>query len=166
LAAVNRQEKIRRELPGAGDELVAQLADRPAADVAIITAALRQARLDAIAEDKVKRAQRRIDRRRLVEDEDQAAAASRQVKALGRRAAANLETLALLWAHYSIEQRDKVVGMAITGLRAERNPPSWAEIGAAIGMARQNAFNRYGGKGVIADITEDGASGDQPGEVA
>jgi hypothetical protein len=163
---VNRADRIRRELPGAADELVAQLADRPAADVAIITTALRQARLDAIAEDKLKRAQRRIDRRRLIEDEDQAAAATRQVKALGRRAAGNLETLALLWQHYSITERDKVVAMAITGLRAEPNPPSWAEIGAAIGMARQNAYNRYGRDGVIADITEDGASDGEPGEVA
>ena len=46
---MNREQRLRKVVPGADDALVAALAARPAAEVDVIVAALRQARRDAIA---------------------------------------------------------------------------------------------------------------------
>jgi hypothetical protein len=55
---VNREERLRKVVPGAPPGLIAGLAARPAAEVDLIVALARQARRDAIAADKARRRQR------------------------------------------------------------------------------------------------------------
>lgn len=93
--------------------------------------------------------------KRVTEDTEFAAAARRFVKALGRRAGSNINTLSFL-AGMS-ELVDEMLTQAVHDLRAEPVCASWAEIGHVLGMTRQAAQQRFGGQGAR---TTGGQAGD------
>jgi hypothetical protein len=142
---VNREERLRAALDGTGSEdQAASLAALPAAQVDLICSALRAAGR-AIAKDKARRRQRVADRRKYhhIEDGQQADATDRQALALARRAGSNLDTLARLKEHY--DDGPSVLALAVAGLRAAGY--SWADIGAALDITRQSAWERFGRQG-------------------
>ena len=142
---MNREERLRKVVPGAPDDLIAGLAARPAAEVDQIVALAKQARRDAIAADKARRRQRVADRRKYnhIEDEQQAGATERQTLALARRAGSNLDTLTRLKEHYA--DGPAVLGLAVAALRAEGY--SDGEIGQALGVTRYAVGLRFGRRG-------------------
>jgi len=141
---VNRAARVRRVIPGAADELVAALAARPAVEVDLIVAGLRQARRDALVQEKARRRQARADARRHHHyDEDQLTQRNiRMISATGARASSDLdalEGLALFVAH-----ADGLMHLAVAGLRARGY--SDEEIGTALGITRQAVGQRFGRK--------------------
>jgi hypothetical protein len=142
---VNRADRLRAELPGAGDELIGQLAAMPAAAVALIVAALRQAkRDDRLAADEWKR-QRKADNRRYgnTDEFELTSRNLRMLKSQGSRAAANLDALeGLAQARRYIDDR---IGDAIAALRASGKYAD-DEIAAKLGITRQGLGQRYGRK--------------------
>lgn len=139
---MNRQERVRREIPGAPDGLVDALAQRPAAEVTEIVTALRHARRDALAAERDRRRQRRADARRhgWYDESVLAARDERLLSAAGRRAGASLDALETLAALG--QQLDDVVHLAVDGLRARGF--SDPEIGRALGITRQSVGERFG----------------------
>jgi hypothetical protein len=140
---VNRAERIRKVIPGAPDELVAAVAAKPAAEVDLIVAALRQARRDALDQDKARRRQRVADRRKYghVEDDQQASATERMLSATGQRAGRSLDALADLVRF----ERATIPGlkrMAVADLRAQGY--SDPEIARALGVTSQRVGQLYG----------------------
>lgn len=83
--------------------------------------------------------------KREIEDPEYAAAARRFVRALGRRASSNVQTLAFL-AGMS-ELVDELLTQAVHDLRGEPVCASWAEIADVLGVSRQAAQQRFGGAG-------------------
>lgn len=142
---MNREQRLRRVMPGAPQDMIAELAARPVADVDQFISVARQARRDALEQDKAKRRQRTADRRRHghVEDDQQAAATERQTLALARRAGSNLDTLARLSQHYA--DGHAVLALAVAGLREQGY--SDGEIGGALGVSRAAVGQRFGRKG-------------------
>jgi len=69
---VNREERLRKVVPGAPPELIAELAARPSAEVDQIVALARQARRDAIARQAERKRQQKQEARKYNHyDEDQ-----------------------------------------------------------------------------------------------
>jgi len=143
---VNREERLWAALDGTGiEDRAADLATLPAAQIDLIVAALMASRRAALAADKARRRQRVADRRKYhhIEDGQQADATDRQALALARRAGSNLDTLARLKEHY--DDGPSVLALAVAGLRAAGY--SWADIGAALDITRQSAWERFGRQG-------------------
>jgi hypothetical protein len=88
----------------------------------------------------------RTEARRVVEDDEFAAAARRFIKALGRRAGGNISTLRFLASMSDLV--DELVTQAVHDLRGEPVGASWSEIGEVLGITRQAAQQRFGGTGV------------------
>lgn len=155
---MNREERLRKVVPGAPDDLIAGLAARPATEVDQIVALANQARRDAIAADKARRRQRVADRRKYhhIEDDQQADATDRQALALARRAGSNLDTLARLKDHY--DDGPAVLALAVAALRAEGY--SDGQIGQALGVTRYAVGLRFGRRGdLYTGPPESGAAG-------
>jgi hypothetical protein len=143
---MNREARLRAALDGTGlGDQAAGLATLPAGQVDQIITMLRAAGRAAIARDKARRRQRVADRRKYghIEDDQQADATRRQTLALARRAGSNLATLARLAEHYG--DGPEVLALAVAGLRARGY--SWADIGSALGITRQSAWERFGCQG-------------------
>ena len=80
---------------------------------------------------------------RVRENDDYAAFARRVLRAYARRVATgDVEALTLMADLAS--EIDTAIGQAVTGLRAFGY--SWAEIGSRLGITRQAAWQRWGGK--------------------
>ncbi len=160
---MNRKERVRQEIPGAPEELVNLLAQRPAAEVTTIVTALRQARRDALARDRDRRKQRRADARRhgWYDESVLAARDERLLNAAGRRAGTSLESLETLATLG--RQLDEVVHLAVDGLRARGY--SDPEIGSALGITRQSVGERFGRRGADdnpADLIRAFREGQEP----
>jgi hypothetical protein len=143
---VNREERLRRELPDGLKDRAAELAALPAAHVELIARALRATHRAGREHEKQVRRQRRTDRRKYnhIEDPDYAAASVRILDGLGRRAGSNPDALAGL--NRFIEKDGPAVrAMAVDMLRAQGY--SWADIGAVLGTTRQSAWERFGRQG-------------------
>ena len=139
---MNREQRLVRGLDGTGlEHRAAELAGLPVSQVDLIVMIARASRRAGRAHERQVRRQRVADRRRYshVEDGQQAAATQRQTLALARRAGSNLDTLARLAEHYA--DGPAVLGLAVAGLRARDY--SWADIGAALGVTRQSAWERF-----------------------
>jgi hypothetical protein len=158
---MSRAERLRKVIPGAGDDLIASLAAKPAAEVDLIVAALRQARRDGVAHEKQLRARRRADARKY-HHYDEAQLAGRNLRVLdatGRRATADLAALESL-AGFT-RHAGALMALAVAQLRARRY--SDEEIGGALGITRQAVGQRFGRKG---SFTPDGRTGTGTGEDA
>jgi DNA-directed RNA polymerase specialized sigma24 family protein len=141
---VNREERLRRELPADLAHRAAELASLPVAQVDLIVGALRLAHRAGREHERQVRRQRVADRRKYnhIEDHQQADATSRQALALARRAGSSLDTLALLQQFY--DEGPSVLGLAVAGLRAQGY--SDGEIGRALGITRAAVGQRFGRK--------------------
>lgn len=83
---------------------------------------------------------------RVRETPEVAGAARRMIRAVGERAAADVDALPLL--AQLRDQVDTELARAVTGARDPRRnaePWSWADIGRALGITRQAAQQRFGG---------------------
>jgi hypothetical protein len=139
---VNREERLRRELPGDLKDRAGELAGLPVATVDLIVAGLRASHRAGREYETCQRRQRRENRRRYgwVEDDQYADAAVRFLDGLGRRAGANLEALAALAA--IIRQARTLLALAVAGARAVGY--SDTEIGEALGHPRESARQAVG----------------------
>ena len=81
--------------------------------------------------------------RRLVENDDYAAFTRRILRAYARRVADG-DVEALIAMTGLADEIDTTIGQAVTGLRAVGY--SWAEIGLRLGVTRQAAQQRWGGR--------------------
>lgn len=142
---MNRKERIRREAPGADEEVITRIARLSVTQVDDIVAALRQARRDALAHEVSRRRQRRKDARahNWYDEEDLAQRNRRIVSSAGDRAAGNLDALAALAA--LVRHADEAIALAVDGLRA--NGYSDPEIGSALGVTKQAVGQHYGRRG-------------------
>jgi hypothetical protein len=143
---VNRAERLRRVIPGADDALIAALAAKPAGEVDMIVAALRQARRDERQHQADQRRQRKSDGRRF-RHYDSGELTKRNIRLLdsaGRRAATgDLDALAG-FAEFT-RHADRVMRLAVIGLRAQGI--SDEVIGGYLGITRQAVGQRFGRKG-------------------
>lgn len=135
---MNRAERLRKVSPGAPDELIAELAGKPAAEVDAIVALARQAGRDAVGADAAKRKARRDGRRRGDED-DRTGAVLRIIDATGKRAADSPEALAGLAAF--ARAVNLVMSLAVDGLR--RRGYSDASIADVLGVSQQAVSKRW-----------------------
>lgn len=144
---MNREQRLRKLIPGAADDLIAALAARPAAEVDEVVIALRQARRDGVAHEKQLRARRRADARKYHHyDESQLAGRNiRVLDATGKRAAADLAALESL-AEFT-RHAGSLMAMAVAQLRDRGY--SDEEIGRALGVTRQAVGSRFGRKGSL-----------------
>lgn len=142
-----REQRLRRVVPGASPELIAALAARPLGEVDLIVALARQARRDALSDDKAKRRQRKRDDREHG-NYDESQLTGRNVRLLQRqgvRAGSNLDALSgMAQARKLI---DDGIALAVGGLRDCGY--SDEEIGQALGVTRQAVWQRYGRKGLL-----------------
>jgi len=114
---------------------------------ALRTQLRRELRNELAAAERERRAAAR--RSREVEPPQLAAAARRMVKAVGQRAAVDMDALGLL-----AQLRDVVDAQLVDSIAAARrgdglafgSTHSWADIGRALGMSRQAAQQRFGTK--------------------
>jgi DNA-directed RNA polymerase specialized sigma24 family protein len=137
----DRKERLRKLAPGAPDALLAELAALPAAQVDQVASFARQARRDALADDRARRRQRREDARKY-RHHDEAELNARDLRVLaaaGRRAASDPEALAGLAA--AARQIQDCVSIAVAGLRSRGL--SDTEIGAVLGVTKQAVQSRY-----------------------
>jgi hypothetical protein len=142
---VNREDRLRKVIPGAADDLITTLAAKPAAEVDLIVSALRQARRDALAHEADRKRQRKLDDRKHGNyDESQLADRNlRLIRKTGERAAANLDALAgLVEAREAITDR---IALAVPRLRARGiSDPLIAD---TLGISRQAVGQTFGRKG-------------------
>jgi hypothetical protein len=138
---VNREDRLRKVIPGAADDLITALAAKPAAEVDLIVAALRQARRDALDHERERKRQRKLDDKKHGNyDEAQLAARNlRLVTSTGKRASADLDALASL-AEFT-RHSQVMIALAVDGLRA--NGASDADIASALGVTRQAVWSRF-----------------------
>lgn len=135
---MNRRERIKSQAPGASDALIDGLASLPLAEVDLVVAALKQARRDAVEEERSRRKQRK---RGVRYDVDEIAARNgRIVRATGQRASGDLDALAAL-ANMADHAR-AMIPVAVDGLRVRGY--SDTEIGEALGVSRQAVGQTYG----------------------
>jgi hypothetical protein len=137
-----REQRLRRVVPGASPELIAALAARPLGEVDLIVALARQARRDALSDDKAKRRQRKRDDREYgnYDEADLAARNLRLISRQGIRAASNLDALAGM-AEARTVLGDRIAA-AVSGLRDHGY--SDAEIGRALAVDRETVGRWFG----------------------
>jgi len=140
----NREDRVRRELPGAPEALVRELAGYPAYQVGFILAAVRQGKADALSADRAKRRQRKAEARkyRWYSPAELAGRDRRLLDSAGLRAAGDLEALAALAAF--ARQVDALTHEAVARLRERYSD---TEIGEALGITRQAVGQRFGIRG-------------------
>ena len=144
---MNREERLRAALAPAGlEDQAAGLAGLPAAQVALIVAAVRASHRAGREHERQVRRQRVADRRKYghVEDEQQALATERMLSAAGQRAVRSPDALADLVRF----ERVTIPGlkqMAVAGLRAQGY--SDPQIAAALAVTSQRVGQLYGLKG-------------------
>jgi hypothetical protein len=155
---MNREQRLRRQIPGADQELITQLAARPADEVDLVVRALRQARRDALAHDKSRRAQRRADARshRWYDEAQLAKRNNAVLSAQGKRAQEDLEALG--WLAESRRHADRLIAMAVEGLRSRGL--SDADIGSALGITKQGVQKRFQRQ---PELSAETRNGDPPG---
>lgn len=135
---MNRADKIRAWAPGAPDDLVAMLADRPLAEVEATVRFLKAARLHTIAQEDAKRRARREGRRRDDETE-RTAGVLRIIQSTAKRAEDSPEALAGLAAF--ARAVNLVMGLAVDGLR--RRGYSDQLIAECLGVTQQAVSKRW-----------------------
>ena len=141
---MNRADRVRKVIPGAPDDLIAALAAKPAAEVDVIVAALRQARRDALDHEKAKRRQRRADARahHWYDERELADRIIRIIGQQGKRAARSLDALAgLVEAGEAVATRIDEAAVELRGLDY-----SDVEIAAVLGVTSAAIGQRYGAK--------------------
>lgn len=156
---MNRADRLRRVVPGAPAALITALAARPAAEVDLIVAALRQARRDERQHQAELRRQRKRDDR-TYRNWDEADLSGRNLRLISRqgvRAATNLDALAGM-----AEARrllDDGIAAAVASLRALGHRDE--KIGQALGVSRQAVGQRFGRKGEFTadDLAAGGGTG-------
>jgi hypothetical protein len=143
---VNRAERLRRVIPGADNALIAALAAKPAGEVDMIVAALRQARRDERQRQADQRRQRKSDGRRF-RHYDSGELTQRNIRLLdsGARRAAKGDLDALAGLAEFLRQGDRLTALAVNGLRAQGI--SDEVIGGYLGITRQAVGQRFGRKG-------------------
>jgi hypothetical protein len=139
---VNREERLRRVIPGADDALITALAAKPAAEVDVIVAALRQARRDERQHQADRKRQAKADARNHHHyDSDELAGRNvRLLRSSGQRAEhGDLDALRGL-AEFA-RSADRMIHLAVDGLRARG--VSDAEISRYLGCTRQSVHGRF-----------------------
>jgi hypothetical protein len=132
---------MRRLAAGTGleDRAAAELGSLPLAAVELIEALGRAQHRQGREHEAAMRRRRREGRGRPSAD----AVNRLAVRAAGRP---GLEAFKALVTHY--EQAPAVLQLAVDGLRAAKPEPfPWADIGAALGVTRQSAWERFGRQG-------------------
>jgi hypothetical protein len=139
---VNREQRLRKAVPGADSSLISTLAALPAADVTLILAALRQARRDEREHQAALKRQRKTDNR-IHGNYDEADLARRNLAIItsqGKRASGGnldaLEALSELRRH-----ADKWITQAVNGCRDHGY--SDHDIALALDVTRQAVSQRY-----------------------
>jgi hypothetical protein len=136
---VNREERLRRELPDDLKHRAGELAGLPVAQVDLIIGAMRLSRREGRAIETEARKRRREGR-----GGPSAGAVDRLALRAARRV--NLDAFTGLVTHY--DQGPVVLQLAVDGLRSTKPAPcSWAQIGEALGTTRQSAWERFGRQG-------------------
>ncbi len=154
---MNREDRIRRELPDTLEDRAAELAGLPADQVDLIVAALRAShRAGRQHEKELKRQRKTDDKKHGNYDESQLAARNlRLVTSTGKRASANLDALASLVEFTRHSQA--TIDLAVDGLRA--NGVSDTDIGVTLGrppeFARQAVGRKYGRRGKAVTCSQD-----------
>jgi hypothetical protein len=120
------------------------LAGKPTSDVDAIVAALKQARLDAVAEERERRAKRRAERSRLSRDDDDKLSNALEIltRSLAGRAGFNVDALELFAKHADLVHR--LTAQAVEAARG--NGWSDPQIAAALGVSRNAIGQTYGRK--------------------
>ena len=150
---MNRETRLRKVIPGPEGDLIAILAARPASEVDLIVAALRQARRDAIQYEADRKRQRKADARRYRHyDQSQLAARNIRMLSAGARRAAGGDLDALASLADFARHIDTVTHLAVAGLRAGGIPDEL--IGEALGITRQAVGQRFGRKGVFTENSD------------
>lgn len=144
---MDRKERLRREIPGAGETLLHRLASRPRADVDAIVAGIRQGKRDALAAQAERRRRRKTDAREhgWYDEAVLAARDRRLLDSAGRRATVDLEALATLGTF--ARHVDELTRYAVERLRGSYSD---TEIGEALGITRQAVGQRFGQRGEAA----------------
>jgi hypothetical protein len=151
---VNREERLRRELPAELKERAAELAHLPAATVDLIVAGLRLSRR---AGREHEQELRRLRRGRPRDADEIADGAGRLLGRMGRRGAdGDLDAAAALYD--LIERRGPaLLRLSVAGLRARSYTD--AEIAAGLGVTRQAVWQRFARKGAFAQNGADPPGG-------
>jgi len=139
---VNREQRLRKVVPGADDSLIGALATLPASNVTLVLTALRQARRDEREHQAALKRQRKTDNRTHgnYDESDLARRNLAIVTSQGKRARDGnldaLEALSQLRKH-----SDDWLAQAVSGCR-ERGY-SDHDIALALGVSRQAVSQRY-----------------------
>lgn len=162
---MNREDRLRRELPAELKNRAGELAGLPVAQIDLIVAALRGSHRAGREHEKQARRQLRERKQRQREnagfdtsaDDAEVADATEAMvsRSLVPRAAISLEALARLDQHY--KDGPAVINLAVAGARARGY--SDTQIGVALGhppeYARQAVGQRFGRRGSPADCSDD-----------
>jgi hypothetical protein len=139
---VNREQRLRKAVPGADNSLIGALAGLPASEVTLILAALRQARRDERKHQAELKRQRKADNRRY-NNYDEHNLTSRNlafVNSQGKRASSgNLDALAGL--SELRKHTDNWLAEAVSGCR--EHGYSDHDIALALDVTRQAVSQRY-----------------------
>lgn len=145
---MNRAEKLRRVAPGLPDDQLALLASKPPAEVDLIVAALRQARRDE--REHLAAGKRENKRTRKYDTLDKARWATVALRALAEPGGGpdippdqrKRDLGALRFLQEQVDMAPVVLAGFARGLHAQGI--SWGEIGQALGVTRQTAWERFG----------------------
>lgn len=142
---MNREERIRRELPAGHEDVAGILAAHSAGEVDRIVAALRASRREGREHEKEMRARARRSRRH--DADDLAIVSGRMLAGIGRRGASgDLDAAAALYS-LVMRQGSELLDLTVDGLRARGYRDT--EIGAGFGITRQAVGQRFGRKGAF-----------------
>jgi hypothetical protein len=139
---VNREQRLRKAIPGAADSLIGALSQLPADDVGRIVAALRQARRDERQHQAELKRQRKTDNRAHgnYDESDLARRNLAVITSQGRRAAnGNLDALGAL--SQLRKHADTWLAQAVSGCREQGY--SDHDIAQALGVSRQAVSQRF-----------------------
>lgn len=140
---MNRENRLRKLVPGAAEEDIAALAARPAAEIDILARVIRQARRDERLHQAELKRQEKPHRRRKYDDDDNHQVAdyadSLFMKSIVPRAGRNLMHLARLKQHY--DDGPSVLSLGVAGARAQGY--SDGDISKALGVTRQAVSQRF-----------------------
>lgn len=146
---MNRQARLASLLEDTTEAYAADLLARlPVSDVDLVVRALKASRQAGAADERERRRRRRRNRGG-TDDEKVAAVIGQLSRSLASRAAATLETLALLKRHY--DDGPAMLTLAVAGARSQGY--SDADIGRALGVTGSAVGERYGRRGSIPTST-------------